>query len=177
MNETSEKVQVTYEQVLNFRNEADMFLKYHPGQFRPFTYALSKMLKATKPLEDEFVDKERELNIEYCAKDKNGFAEMEKLTVEKRGEKTEQERMKFTTAQQLILNKKKRELLGEQVDVQPHITKDIPEDLGFDKWTVFAPFVLPAEPSEDQLNELYKATEKKNADAKALAEKMAANGR
>lgn len=167
MSETSNTVHVSFEKVLNFRHQADQYLKFHPGQHRPFTYALSKMLTRTKAIEDDFNDRDRELNLEYCHKDSKGFAEMEKFTVERRGEKTEQERMKFTTDKQKELNKKKRGLLNEEVAVEPYLSKDVPEDIGFDMWSTFAPFVLPNEPSEEQLTQLYEATTKRLDEQKA----------
>ena len=158
---------VSYEKVLQFRRTQEEYSQRHPAQFRKFLYALNRAYTKTKKFEDDFQDKERLLNIEYCSKDDKGYAIMEKYTVERRGEKKEEERFKFTMEKQKELNIKKRELLNEEVDVECYVTDDIPDDLDFNWWSAFSPFVLPEEPTEEQLEKLYKRTEEKLAPKKA----------
>jgi hypothetical protein len=128
------------------------------------------MHKRLKEHEDEYNDRFQELNLEYCAKDKHGFAEMEKFTRERRGEKSEDERFKFTIENQKTVNEKKRDLLNTKVEIEPYITEDVPEDFGFDWWNIFAPFILPQDPSEEQLEKLYKMTEEKEEERKKARE-------
>lgn len=134
----------------------------HAQQFRPFLYALSKMHKRLAKFEDDYNDELRLLNLEHASKDDKGYAITEKFNTEKRGEKKEDERFKFTISDQKKLNVAQRELLNKTVQVEQYLcAHDIPDDLDFSWWGVFAPFVLPEEPSEAQLEELYKRTEAK----------------
>lgn len=160
------KVSVSYEKVLQFRRAQEEYSQRHPAQFSKFLYALNKVYSKTKVIEDEFQDAERLLNIEHCFKDKEGFAVMEKYTVERRGEKNEQERFKFTAEDQKKLNVAKRALMNEEVDVDCFETEDVPDDMDFNWWSVFSPFVLAVEPTVDQLEKLYKRTEEKLAPKK-----------
>lgn len=136
-------------------------MRGHASQFRPFLYALNKMYAKTKAIEDVIVEKEREIEVKHCTKDKDGYAVMDKSVVKTRGmngETREEEntKFKFTTDAMLALGKEKRALLQETVEIEPHITDDIPEDFDFNWWRVFSPFILPDEPSPEQLEELYK---------------------
>ncbi len=164
------KVSATFEKVLQFRRAYEEYTKTRSGQFRPFLYALNKMYIKLKPLEDEFNDDDRLLSIKHCAKDSKGFADMEKFTVERKGEKSEQERMKFKLDDQKLLNKEKRDLLNKEVEIDAHQTEDIPKDLGFDWYALFAPFVVPEEPTEEMLKKLYTYTEESDAEQKKRQE-------
>lgn len=160
------KVSVSYEKVLQFRRAQEEYSQRHPAQFSKFLYALNRVYSKTKKIEDDFQDAERLLNIEHCSKDKDGYAIMEKYTVERRGEKKEEERFKFTMDKQKELNAKKRELMNQEVEVECFESEDVPDDLDFNWWSVFAPFVLPLDPSQEQLEKLYKRTEEKLAPKK-----------
>jgi hypothetical protein len=153
---------VTYEKILQFRSNQVQYSQMHAQQFRPFLYALNKMFARTKKHEDEYLDKQRLINLEYAAKDEKGYAIMEKFTSEKRGEKKEEERFKFKVEDQKKLQEKQRELLNEEVEIECHVTTDIPDDLDFSWWSVFSPFILPEEPSDEQLEQLYQKTADKN---------------
>lgn len=163
------KATVTYEKILNFRNWQGQYCQSHAQQFRPFLYALTKMNTKLAKHEDDYNDKMRLLNLTYAGKDDKGYAIMEKFNVEKRGEKKEEERFKFKLDDQKKLNEEQRKLLNETVEVDVHHTTDIPDDLDFQWWNVFAPFVLPEDPSEEQLAELYKRTEEKLEKSKPKA--------
>ena len=161
------KVSASYEKVLNFRRAYEEYSRTRVGQFRPFLYALGKMYARLKPFEDEYADKKREIEIDLCHKDSKGFAELEKFTIERKGEKREEERMKFTDVKQKELQKKYRELLNAPIEVDPFLaTEDVPDDLGFDWWGLFAPFVLPEDPEPDTLSGLYEKTKAKQAEQK-----------
>lgn len=141
-------------------------MRSHPAQFRPFLYALDKMYSKTKSIESDLSEKEREIDLEFCSKDKDGFAVQEKSIIKSRGlngETREEEvsKFKFTTDALLAAGKRKRAIMQEEVDIEPHLTTDIPADLDFNWWRVLSPFVLPDEPSEEQLQELYKRSEEK----------------
>lgn len=86
---------------------------------------------------------------------------MEKFNSEKRGEKKEEERFKFKVEDQKELQKKQRELLNKEVEIECHVTTDIPDDLDFSWWSVFSPFILDEEPTEEQLAALYKTSDEK----------------
>jgi hypothetical protein len=155
MSTETKKVEVTYEQVLNFRRSAMNYQMNHAQQFRKFLFALTKMQKKTAPLEDE-------------DKDDKGFAVMEKFTQEKRGEKNEEERFKFKIEESKKLAVKQRELLHKKVEIEPFYSDDYPDDLDFSWWNVFAPFVLPelevmdqSEEGRETLEKLYVRTAEK----------------
>jgi hypothetical protein len=168
MSTETKKVEVTYEQVLNFRRSAMNYQMNHAQQFRKFLFALTKMQKKTAPLEDEYNDEQRLLNFEFCHKDDKGFAVMEKFTQEKRGEKNEEERFKFKIEESKKLAVKQRELLHKKVEIEPFYSDDYPDDLDFSWWNVFAPFVLPelevmdqSEEGRETLEKLYVRTAEK----------------
>ena len=132
----------------------------HSAQFRPFLYALTKMYGKTKHHEDAAAENEREIDIRHCSKDKDGYAVTEKQTVKTRGlngEVREEEvsKFKFTTDALLKAGKEKKEYLQSVVEIEPHITTDIPDDLDFSWWRVFSPFILPEEPDQEILQMLY----------------------
>lgn len=163
MSTEEKKVKVTYEQILFFRRNQEHYMQGHAKQFRPFLYALSKMYKKLAKHEDDYNDEQRLLNLEYCAKDKDGYAVIEKFNVESRGEKKEEERWKYTIEEQKKLNKARRDLLNREVEIEPFLTTDYPEDLDFSFWGVFSPFILPSldDLGDEQLQELYKRSEDK----------------
>lgn len=165
------KVSASYEKILNFRRAYEEYTRTRVGQFRPFLYALGKMYARLKPFEDEYADRKREIEIDLCHKDSKGFAELEKFTVERKGEKREEERMKFSAENQKQLQKKYRELLNAVVEVEPYLAvEDVPDDLGFDWWGLFSPFVLPDDVEEGTLDKLYQTTKDKVAEHKKRLE-------
>jgi hypothetical protein len=118
------------------------------------------MYGKTKHIEDEASETEREIDIKYCSKDKDGYAVTEKSPVKTRslnGDVREEEstRFKFTTDALLKAGKEKKEYLQTVVEIEPHLTTDIPDDMDFNWWRVFSPFILPEDPDEETLNKLY----------------------
>jgi hypothetical protein len=158
-------VTVTNEQVLNFRRNQEVYMRGHSAQFRPFLYALSKMYQKTKSIEDDILEREREIEVQYCTKDKDGYAVMDKSIVKTRGlngETREEEvsKLKFSADNLLASGKEKKALLQKTVEIEPHITTDIPDDFDFNWWRVFSPFVLPEDPDKEILDILYERSKK-----------------
>ncbi len=84
--------------------------------------------------------------------------------MEKFGKDDSQERHKLSSENSKIRDKKIRELLRKEVEIDPYILKqyetDLPKDINFDWWNVFAPFVLP-ELTDELAEELIKKQPKK----------------
>ena len=161
-------IKVSYEKLAEFRNAAQRYvnLKENQGKYSKFLYAVTKMLKVTKPLSDELDDKLVFLNLEYAEKEK-GFAQVEKFMKEDRaGNKSEDERYKYSAEKSKQLHKAKRELMQEEVEIEPYDIKGgdlldfVPNDMDFHKWQFFAPFVLPEEPPQELFDKLIERTSK-----------------
>lgn len=158
-------VEVTVEQVLQFRRAQEQYARAHSAQFRPFLYALTKMYGKTKHVEDEAAENEREIDIAHCSKDKDGYAITEKSPVKTRslnGDMREEEmsKFKFTADALLKAGKEKKAYLQSIVEIEPHLTTDIPDDFDFNWWRVFSPFILPVEPDKETLEKLYERSKK-----------------
>jgi hypothetical protein len=132
---------VTYEQVLSFRQNAALYKQRNAKRFSQFLYCLEKMTNKTKHIQEDYDDAAREINQDLCEK-KDGFFVMEKY-----GKDDEQERFKLNAENSKIRDKKIRELLNKEVEIEPFILKntngELPKDINFEWWNVFAPFVLP----------------------------------
>lgn len=155
------EIEVTNEQVLIFNKNAQSYLDVHPGRISAFLYAIGKMLKTIKKLADDYEEKYREINIKY-AKKEDGFCVMDKRPVEVtdingKSTKTEDDRFKFEAEKLGLLNTELRELLNKKVKITPHITDDleVPQDMDMRWWNVLSPFVLPDDPSEEMLQQLF----------------------
>lgn len=150
---------VTYEQVLMFRQNATKYMAMHPGKFSKFLYRLQKMLEKTRKIEEEYNDKAKEININLCEKDKDGFFIFEKF-----GKDNSEERYKLKPENELKRDKQIRELLKEEVEIEPYTYKEvmeiIPKGIDFSWWSVLSPFILPPITEEIE-EELYKRSEEK----------------
>lgn len=158
---------VSYEKVLEFRNVATHYTNANMGKFSPFLYAVGKMLRVTKKIAEEYSDRETFLNVDFADKDTKGFAAMEKFTRKgPDGKEIEEERYRYTAAKSKELHKAKRELLQEEVDVECYETEGknmleyVPDTMDFHRWQIFAPFVLPEEPSPEVLEKLIERSSK-----------------
>lgn len=156
---------VTYEKVLLFRQNADVYKRPHKGKFSPFLYAIEKMLNATQKAAEDYASKSKEINMKYAAKDKEGFFEYSKSN----SPMGEQDNFKFKEENELKRDKEIRDLLSTQVtvDTDPYIIPDLydrlPKDIDFSWWNVLSPFVLPelTPDIEEKLFKLQEEREKK----------------
>lgn len=150
---------VTYEQVLFFRQNARSYIDRHSGKFSKFLYRLQKMLEKTKKLEESYNEKVKEINIDLCEKDKDGF-----FVYEKFGKDNSEERYKFKPDNELKRDRKIRELLKEEVEIEPYTYNEymdiIPKGIDFSWWEALSPFILPPMTEEIE-QELYKRSEEK----------------
>lgn len=156
---------VTYEKVLLFRQNADVYKRPHRGKFSPFLYAIEKMLNATQRAAEDYASKSKEINMKYAAKDKDGFFEYSKSN----GPGGEQDNFKFKEEQEMKRDKEIRDLLAQDANVSadpyimPELFERLPKDIDFSWWNVFSPFVLPelTPAIEEKLFALQEEREKK----------------
>ena len=135
------KVKVTYEQLILFRSNAESYLRMHPGKFSPFLYSLTKMIQRTSEDFAKYGEEVKELNQNYCERDKEGFFKLDNI-----GQPNES--YKITAENTKKRDKDVRDLQKREIEIEPHISKEAqngiyPEDIGFAAWQYFAPFVLP----------------------------------
>jgi hypothetical protein len=146
-------IQVTNEQILLFRQNATNYRKPYGGKFSPFLYSIEKMMRRTKEAEEAFHAEQTEINRSFAAKDKEGFYIKEENGPYKIKSEDEPKR-----------DEKVRELLKKTVDIEPHhsfnVVEELPKDIDFQWWTVLSPFVLP-ELTDEILNQLYERDKKK----------------
>lgn len=162
------KQTVSYEKVLDFRIAAQRYQARHGGKFSKFLYALGKVLAKTKAHQDEFDDKQAFLNLKHAKLDKDGFALMEKFTRKlPNGTEQEDERYRYTNKEAEALHKAKRASFQETVEVEcwevpeGQLVEFVPDDMDFNLWQVFSPFMFPEEPTEEVMEKLIARTAEK----------------
>src|SRR6478672_11377001 len=133
-------MQVTYAELITFRNRANQYQQYHGGKFSPLLYAIAKVIKKTDKLISDYNEKLLEINQEFGDKDKDGYFKLNNVG-------TPQECHVFKPEDMKKRDTKIKELNKTLVDVEAHIPADImnniPADIGFEWWENLAPFVLP----------------------------------
>ena len=123
-------MKVTKKQVVVFNKVAGVLLNQAKGKFSPFLYALNKVKKGTESIVEDFNDDIEEARLKLAGKDSDGYVIVEN------------EKYKMTPENTIKLNKKVKELQNEEVEVKPHITKDVPKDLSLTIVDALVPFVI-----------------------------------
>lgn len=138
---TTDKVAVTYEQILQFRNNAAQYQMTHQKERNQFLHALSRALKFTKDAADDYTEALNELQVKYGRKDEKTKSfildSKENYTFDEDGKRG--------------FHKAHRALLSTLVnDVAVYHSDFVPKDINYLLWAVFHPFVLADEfPPED----------------------------
>lgn len=144
---------VTNEQILLFRQNAARYRQPYAGKFSPFLYSIEKMVKSAEEDEKNYYVEVQEINRFFAAKDKDGFYLKE-----------ENGNYKIKAEDESRRDEKVRELLKQEVEIEPFVTPklwdDLPKDIDFQWWSVLSPFVLPLM-DDEILEKLYERDKKK----------------
>ena len=130
------KIKVTINEVISFYNIASQILSKEQGKFSSFLYALNKVKKRAEEIVSNYNDEMEELRLNLAGKDEDGYV----ITTEEKG-------YKFTPENTIKLNKKSKNLLKKEVEIESHITTDVPEKYSFTVIDSLTPFVF--EPMEE----------------------------
>lgn len=128
-------VDVTYEQVLSFRNNAAHYQQSHPKDRNEFMHALGRVLKFTKDAADDYTELLNEIQVKHAKTDektKNFILDSKDNYI-------------FDGAGKIAFHKDHRALLGSPVSVRSQISQFVPKDISYPAWAVFYPFVLSDE--------------------------------
>lgn len=126
---------VTFEKITEFFNEASFYLQKNESENTKFIYALKKVQKKTKPFIDEFLEGLQDIEVNNASVDKD------------RNLIVENEKYKFTKEAFLQMKKEKKEYIDsfkqKEFDIDVHITseKEVPE-LTVEQKEAFAGFVI-----------------------------------
>lgn len=117
-------MKVTNKQISQFREVASFYLKFSKTKNKVY-HAATKLLKKTTNAMEDYVDAQNEKRWELA------------LTEGKDKEKAfvmDGDRYKYTSENQIKLNKELRELSKKEVDIEPHFVggEDLPVDLSFE---------------------------------------------
>lgn len=124
------KVQVTYQQIANFRNHARTFLTQKTERTK-LHYALERVLKSTERHHQDFADKEQEIRIDLASTDKDGNLLTDKDTG-----------YSYTKPNAKELSTKVRALSLTNVEVDGYIATELPTKLEPIWYEFFVPFVI-----------------------------------
>lgn len=120
---------VTYRQIIQFRNVARQYLSDKERKRSKLHYALERMVKETLKHNQDYADEETKISIDLASVDK------ENNLIVKDGN------FVYTKDNAKKRNDQIRELLNKEVEVEPFICSEIPE-LESNYWESFVPFVL-----------------------------------
>lgn len=145
-------VTVSYEKVLQFRANAQMYVRSHPKVNNKFTHALTKVISRTNEIEKKYQEKLNDLRIDLAATDDKGNLISKEINGQFGQTVTKYE---FTPKNLKELNKRSRDLGKETVEVEPYIcTSALPDDVNLALQEEFFPFVIDKindeEPPEEQ---------------------------
>lgn len=136
-------MKVTNKQLLLFRANADVYNKSLKGKKNKLSWAIKKMVDRTQKDAEKYQEAVEDIRVELAGKDDKGF-----LIEDDEGN------FKFKPEDLKKLKDKVKKLQEEEVEIEPYLASEVPEDLHFSFYEVFSPFVLK-ELTEDEIEELF----------------------
>jgi len=133
-------MKVTYRQLAEFRQKAEIYINSQGGKQNKLTYSCMKLRKATRDLIEDLSERETEIRMEKASVDDKG-----NFVLDAKGSYV------FTPAALKEIGKKLRALHNEEVEVEPYIATIVPKDLHIAWYEYLSPFVLNEleEPSDE----------------------------
>lgn len=121
----------TYQDCFEFFRAASQWISRHDEESK-FKYALTKVSRKITKLQEKYQESMEEINIEHCAtEDKTGVILRD-----------QQGQYKYTKDELIKRNREVNKLFHSEVEIEPHIATDVPEDLTSLEREVFDGFVL-----------------------------------
>jgi hypothetical protein len=148
----------TIQLISDFNKATQNYLSKHPEETK-FTYAIKKVSKRieslTKPMLDELIEKEADINIELASvDDKNNIIYEVEIITDAGGNKRESKTNipKFTPAKLREKNKKiaelNKELVKQEIDFEPYMATEVPSELTETEKDQFTDFVIDKKETE-----------------------------
>jgi hypothetical protein len=136
-------MKTTVKNAVQFNNIATNWVQGQNGIDTKLKYAVNRMIKRTDAIREKYMEDLEETRIDNCSVDDKGNILREENNAQL---------YKYTKEGLKTLNKRHREILATEVEIEPYFATQLPEELDAVVREIFTGFVIKEEekPNDDE---------------------------